>query len=155
VYVDALGNTTTYAEFLTRTFPGISFTVTSKADSKFKIVGAASVAAKVTRDACIEGWVFEEGDEGGWSRDLGSGYPSDPKTQAWIKNSIDPVFGLPALARFSWTTVKVALERDAHAVKWVDEGQEALVSAFQSAVGRDKDRCAVTKDLGIKSIGTL
>lgn len=42
----------------------------------------------------------------------------DPKTQAWIKNSIDPTFGFPSLVRFSWTTVKVALEKDAHDVKW-------------------------------------
>ncbi|KZP23809.1 ribonuclease H-like protein [Athelia psychrophila] len=164
VYVDALGNTTTYQEFLSRTFPGIEFTVTSKADSKFKIVGAASVAAKVTRDACIEGWIFEEGlgdsdalpdAPSAWSKELGSGYPSDPRTQAWIKNSIDPVFGLPSLARFSWTTVKVALEKGAASVKWVDEGQEVLVSAFQSAAGRDKGRGAVARDLGIKSVGVL
>jgi len=60
-------------------FPGIAFTVTTKADAKFKIVGAASVAAKVTRDACIEGWYFEESLKNsklGWSTDFGSGYPS-------------------------------------------------------------------------------
>lgn len=61
-------------------FPGINFTVTAKADSKFKIVGAASVAAKVTRDAWIEGWKFEEssGKDGeySWGDELGSGYPS-------------------------------------------------------------------------------
>ena len=40
-------------------------------------MGAASVAAKVTRDACVEGWVFEEEDRGSsWSKELGSGYPS-------------------------------------------------------------------------------
>lgn len=63
--------------------------MTTKADSKFKIVGAASVAAKVTRDTCIEGWVFEENDPANppqaatsdtashsWSSELGSGYPS-------------------------------------------------------------------------------
>jgi ribonuclease H2 subunit A len=54
--------------------------VTTKADSKFKIVGAASVAAKVTRDACVGGWVFEEDSASGaecpWSSELGSGYPS-------------------------------------------------------------------------------
>jgi len=60
-------------------FPGIAFTVTTKADAKFKIVGAASVAAKVTRDACVEGWCFEESLKNsklGWSTDFGSGYPS-------------------------------------------------------------------------------
>ena len=79
VYVDALGTTSTYEKYLSSLFPGIDFTVTSKADSKFKIVGAASVAAKVTRDACVEGWCFEESEdkeELTWSAELGSGYPS-------------------------------------------------------------------------------
>jgi ribonuclease H2 subunit A len=78
--VDALGTTTTYEAYLSSQFPGINFTVTTKADSKFKIVGAASVAAKVTRDACVEGWTFEEnvGNDKGmsWTSELGSGYPS-------------------------------------------------------------------------------
>lgn len=84
MYVDALGNTTSYESYLSSVFPGIDFTVTTKADSKFKIVGAASVGAKVTRDACIEGWCFEEldgedqveDDLKGFGRDFGSGYPS-------------------------------------------------------------------------------
>ena len=86
VYVDALGNTTTYEAYLSGMFPGITFKVENKADSKWKIVGAASVAAKVTRDACIEGWCFEEdvGEEGDvkveegkgrFSKKMGSGYP--------------------------------------------------------------------------------
>lgn len=78
--MDALGTTTTYEAYLSSLFPGIGFTVTTKADSKFKIVGAASVAAKVTRDACIDGWIFEESSpsdtESPWSTELGSGYPS-------------------------------------------------------------------------------
>jgi ribonuclease H2 subunit A len=80
VFVDALGTTTTYEAYLSSLFPGINFTVTTKADSKFKIVGAASVAAKVTRDACVDGWVFEEGSSSGaespWGAELGSGYPA-------------------------------------------------------------------------------
>ncbi|KIM39871.1 hypothetical protein M413DRAFT_446791 [Hebeloma cylindrosporum] len=121
VYVDALGTTTTYEKYLSSLFPGIDFTVTSKADSKFKIVGAASVAAKVTRDACVEGWYFEESEdkeEQAWGAELGSGYPSDPNTQAWLKTAIDPVFGFPKIVRFSWTTVKVILEKNACSVKW-------------------------------------
>ncbi|KIK34879.1 hypothetical protein CY34DRAFT_812583 [Suillus luteus UH-Slu-Lm8-n1] len=166
VYVDALGNTTTYEAYLSSQFPGISFTVTTKADSKFKIVGAASVAAKVTRDACVDSWTFEElieeddnaaskAQKENWNREFGSGYPSDPKTQIWVKNSLDPTFGFPSIVRFSWTTVKVILEKSAHSVKWIDEGQESLVKAFEGGKGREKDRCIVTKDLGIQSIGTL
>ncbi|KAG1835053.1 ribonuclease H-like domain-containing protein [Suillus variegatus] len=166
VYVDALGNTTTYEAYLSSQFPGINFTVTTKADSKFKIVGAASVAAKVTRDACVDGWTFEElieEDENAarnarnenWNREFGSGYPSDPKTQIWVKNSLDPTFGFPSIVRFSWTTVKVILEKSAHPVKWIDEGQESLMKAFEGGKGREKDRCIVTKDLGIQSIGML
>ncbi|KAK7064800.1 ribonuclease [Favolaschia claudopus] len=161
VYVDALGTTTTYQAYLSSCFPGISFTVESKADDKFKIVGAASVAAKVTRDACIEGWVFEEnihteGLKGSWeTEELGSGYPSDPKTKEWLRNSVEPVFGLPKLVRFSWSTVKVLLEKEGKAVDWIDEGQASLVQAFESAKGREKDRSAVAKDLGLKSVGML
>ncbi|CDO73713.1 hypothetical protein BN946_scf185015.g41 [Trametes cinnabarina] len=171
VYVDALGKTAPYEAYLSSLFPDISFTVTAKADQKFKIVGAASVAAKVTRDALIEGWVYEElhvppsaggGDrdenasvQARWAEDTGSGYPSDPKTQAWIKNSLDPIFGYPSLARFSWATIKVVLEKDAYPVKWIDDGQASLIKAFESGIGRDKDRCAVAKDLGLESVGML
>lgn len=168
--------------------------MTTKADSKFKIVGAASVAAKVTRDACVEGWYFPESEGAAgqtFAAALGSGYPSgmssyyaafgylagaltlpDPNTQAWLKSAVEPVFGFPNIVRFSWTTVKVLLEKHAHAVKWsvrlaglcvavkdnncfaprTDEGQASLIKAFEGAKGLDKDRCAVTKDLHIKSV---
>ncbi|TBU48864.1 ribonuclease H2 subunit A [Dichomitus squalens] len=190
VYVDALGRTTSYEAYLSSLFPDIAFTVQAKADLTFKIVGAASVAAKVTRDAWIDGWVYEErapvpdpvaskffrgpptsssahrgeaagarararASEGKWAQETGSGYPSDPKTQAWIRSSLEPTFGYPSFARFSWATIKVALEKDGHAVEWIDDGQASLVQAFTSATGRDKDRCAVTKDLCLSSVSTL
>lgn len=96
----------------------------------------------------------------------------DPKTKAWIEESLEKTFGYPSVARFSWTTVKVALEKSAHPVKWcvsllrrscfsdfigyrIDEGQDALVMAFSSAQGRDKDRNLVTRDLCLRSVGTL
>lgn len=61
-----------------------SHTECRKADSTFPIVSAASIAAKVTRDAWMDGWVFEEaanikGDmpPPAWlSAPRGSGYPS-------------------------------------------------------------------------------
>ncbi|KAF8825123.1 hypothetical protein HHX47_DHR7000080 [Lentinula edodes] len=155
VYVDALGTTSTYQAYLSSQFPGIAFTVESKADFKYKIVGAASVAAKVTRDACLEDWTFEELEYKSPDVTLGSGYPSDPKTQHWLKASLDPTFGFPKVARFSWTTVKLLLEKQGHAVQWIDEGQESLIKAFESAQGLDKDRCGLTRELGIRSIATL
>ncbi|KAJ3936320.1 MAG: ribonuclease H-like domain-containing protein [Lentinula lateritia] len=155
VYVDALGTTSTYQAYLSSQFPGIAFTVESKADFKYKIVGAASVAAKVTRDACLEDWTFEELEYKSPDVTLGSGYPSDPKTQHWLKASLDPTFGFPKVARFSWTTVKLLLEKQGHAVQWIDEGQESLIKAFESAQGLDKDRCGLTRELGIRSITTL
>jgi ribonuclease H2 subunit A len=146
VYVDALGPTKQYEQLLSSQFPGINFTVAAKADSKYTIVGAASVAAKVTRDAWIEGWVFEEDAQQDaleaqskrtWSTKLGSGYPSgayfefffssshvgelcvtDPNTKLWVQESLDRTFGYPSIARFSWTTIKVVLEGKAHEVKW-------------------------------------
>ena len=64
-------------------FTGIRFTVKPKADAIYPIVSAASIAAKVSRDRTIE--KLGEG--------AGSGYPSDPKTKAWLAASMDPVFG--------------------------------------------------------------
>lgn len=211
VFVDALGPTAAYEVWLSERFPGIKFTVANKADSKFKIVGAASVAAKVTRDALLEGWVYEEDGigapadvegaaapiaevleevsdavaedaaatedaimEDGTAPDVdnkatatpaaptsrfpperGSGYPSDPKTKAWLVAALEPTFGFPRAVRFSWATSKVLLDKHAHAVKWTDEGDAALTAAFNSVAGRDKDRCAVTRELGVRSVGAL
>ncbi len=33
---------------------------------------------------------------------IGSGYPGDPKTVAWLANNQDKVFGFPNFVRFSW-----------------------------------------------------
>jgi ribonuclease H2 subunit A len=128
---------------LSATFSGIKFTVCPKADSLFKIVGAASIIAKVTRDRYIENWrdpedihsadgkgaagkrKREEGDQG--KREgvepegeviRGSGYPSDPRTQAFLKEGLHPVFGYKGIVRFSWATVKVILEKQGVDCKW-------------------------------------
>jgi hypothetical protein len=37
----------------------------------------------------------------------------------------------------------------------IDEGQESLIKAFESATGRDKNRCVVAKDLSIRSVGAF
>ena len=84
-------------------------TVTKKADSKFPIVSAASVCAKVTRDVFL-------GNEEVW----GSGYPSDPRTSGWLKKegTMDKVFGWESEeVRYSWATVRELLEKNKDGVK--------------------------------------
>jgi len=138
IFVDALGPSPQYQAYLSNIFPGIEITVQPKADSKWKIVGAASVAAKVTRDGWIENWAFAEGAKGssaaagatsmeiqntgdnddGWDRQMGSGYPSDPNTKAWLKRNIERTFGFPSVVRFSWGTVKNILDEKEYTVQW-------------------------------------
>jgi len=163
VYVDALGPSVPYQAYLSSLFPTLSITVTPKADSIYTIVGAASVAAKVTRDAWIGAWTYEEAKDSAISDSplrgegipLGSGYPSDPKTKAWLMSALEPTFGFPSLARFSWATVKIMLDKDAHKVEWSDETQTSLIKAFQSGSGADKDRWFLAKDLGIHTVNSL
>ena len=37
----------------------------------------------------------------------------------------------------------------------IDEGQTSLVKAFEKGKEREKDLCAITKDLNIRSVGSL
>jgi len=66
-----------------------------KADLNYPVVSAASIFAKVTRDAHITAL------EG-----VGSGYPSDPKTRAHIKALIASGEPLPPYVRQRWGTVR-------------------------------------------------
>jgi len=71
--------------------------VESKADDKFPVVSAASIAAKVVRDKELKDWAFKENFPEGQKPDSnwGCGYPSDPLAKAWIRRNFDPVFGFP------------------------------------------------------------
>ena len=71
------------------------------ADSKFAIVSAASIVAKVNRDREIEKLRKKH--------DLGSGYPSDPKTMKFIKDWILEYDKTPEFVRKSWKPVKMML----------------------------------------------
>ena len=153
IYVDTVGDPKSYSKLLSSHFPRhkhIKWTVTSKADAIYPIVGAASIAAKVTRDRCIDAWKYAEqplpahnhtnvlGDTTNhvvslpseppasnkrkaqdqvqaddiWSNlgPPGSGYPGDPNTVAFLKRTLDPVFGWPGIVRFSWATAKTMLD---------------------------------------------
>jgi ribonuclease HII len=76
-----------------------------KADEKYPIVSAASIIAKVTRDDIIESYKEEYGE-------IGSGYPSDPKTINFLKRYVEEFGELPKIARKSWKTSKRILEEN-------------------------------------------
>ena len=61
VFVDTVGHPGAYQRRLTTSFGSkVQFTVEKKADAKFPVVSAASIAAKVTRDTGMEHWEFRE-----------------------------------------------------------------------------------------------
>lgn len=128
IYIDTIGKPEVYQKKLELIWPTVRITVAKKADSLYPVVSAASVCAKVTRDAALEvGYepyqksagnetVNDKSKEGGevaW----GSGYPSDARTVTWLKQNIDPVFGWGNECRFSWSTAKELLEGKTAQVK--------------------------------------
>eukprot|EP00833_Pecoramyces_ruminatium_P006635 jgi/Orpsp1_1/1180667/evm.model.c7180000074257.1 len=114
VYIDTVGKAPSYQAKLKTFFPSLKITVENKADSKFPIVSAASICAKVNRDYLIQNWKFIENKE--FLGEKGSGYPNDPKTKEWIKNHCDKVFGFPGLVRFSWSTCENYLLENGYTV---------------------------------------
>ena len=111
IYIDTIGSPQVYQKKLERIFPTTSITVAKKADSLYPCVSAASVCAKVTRDAALQVCYQSYATSGmssaeGW----GSGYPSDTRCTTWLKDNIDSLFGWGTECRFSWGTVKDLLE---------------------------------------------
>ncbi|KAL1785249.1 ribonuclease H2 subunit A isoform X1 [Sigmodon hispidus] len=123
VFVDTVGMAETYQARLQQRFPGIEVTVKAKADSLFPVVSAASIFAKVARDQAVKNWQFLESVQD-LDSDYGSGYPNDPKTKAWLRKHVDPVFGFPQFVRFSWSTAQAILEKEAEGVTWEDSAAE-------------------------------
>ncbi|KAL6091351.1 hypothetical protein STEG23_030272, partial [Scotinomys teguina] len=115
VFVDTVGMPETYQARLQQHFPGLEVTVKAKADSLFPVVSAASIFAKVARDQAVKSWQFVESVQD-LDSDYGSGYPNDPKTKAWLRKHVDPVFGFPQFVRFSWSTAQAILEKEAEGV---------------------------------------
>ncbi|KAK0704656.1 ribonuclease HII [Lasiosphaeris hirsuta] len=152
IYVDTIGQPAVYQKKLERVFPTAKITVAKKADSLYPCVSAASVCAKVTRDAALETlWkargkgVAEGGEEAedeamGW----GSGYPSDQRCSSWLKGNMHPVFGWGPECRFSWGTAKDLMEATkggAVKVDWPaeDEGDSHRVTDFFVSKDQEKD----------------
>ncbi|KAI9754299.1 MAG: hypothetical protein M4579_004763 [Chaenotheca gracillima] len=146
IYIDTIGPPQTYQAKLTRIFPAISITVAKKADSLYPCVSAASVCAKVTRDAALEVLyeAYRSGPASSSMRDpsistesWGSGYPSDARCTNWLKSNMDPVFGWGNECRFSWGTAKDLLEAKGKGVgvKWPGEedAENTLLANYLAA----------------------
>jgi len=70
-----------------------------RADDTYPIVAAASILAKVRRDRRIRELHRKYGD-------FGSGYPTDPKTQLFLKEWLSSHGTLPNIVRMTWETVR-------------------------------------------------
>lgn len=149
VYIDTIGSPVVYQKKLERIFPTVSITVAKKADSLYPCVSAASVCAKVTRDAALEVCAEKNGNEGeGW----GSGYPSDARCVNWMKGNMDPVFGWGNECRFSWGTAKDMMDAKGSGgvkIDWpVEEDEESMrITDFFSAGAST----AIAQDSGMRN----
>lgn len=142
IYIDTIGKPEIYQKKLERIWPTIQITVATKADSLYPVVSAASVCAKVTRDAALDVCYEPYHDrasgtceatedvkvKAGW----GSGYPSDARN--WLKQNMDPLFGWGNVCRFSWGTAKELLEgkKPDVTVDWPveDDGNDMRMTDF-------------------------
>ncbi|GAB7354819.1 hypothetical protein MBLNU459_g5206t1 [Dothideomycetes sp. NU459] len=141
IYIDTIGQPAAYQRKLERIFPTVQITVAKKADSLYPCVSAASVCAKVTRDAALDvcydifrAAVASEPDSAAYAAESwGSGYPSDARCSTWLKKTMDPLFGWGNECRFSWATVKDMLElKPAAKITWpVAEDEDTMkVTSF-------------------------
>lgn len=76
-----------------------------RADESHAIVAAASVVAKVERDALVA----EVGEAYCEYGPVGSGYPSDPRTREFLRTYVRANGELPTCARASWKTSRDVL----------------------------------------------
>lgn len=113
VFMDALGPPKTVpklvAQLQERVGPDCTptWTIEPKADHTYAVVGAASIFAKTTRDRELAALIDTHGP-------LGSGYPSDPKTKAWLRAHAATREPWPPFVRTRWQTIQ-------------DLGQQALL----------------------------
>lgn len=87
------------------TVPAVDVTAAHGADEDDPLVGAASVVAKVTRDAAMADIDAAYPEYDG----VGSGYPSDPTTRSFVAAYVGDHGALPDCARESWATCEDAL----------------------------------------------
>ena len=85
VYVDTVGDPEYYKSKLTGALGTdfARFTIEKKADATYKVVSAASIVAKVTRDTLLKNWKWVEPTVN-YDKNFGSGYPGDENCVKWL-----------------------------------------------------------------------
>jgi len=78
---------------------GVKVVADNDAESKYAVVAAASIIAKVERDRLVRSLERIYGP-------LGSGYPSDPRTREFLERWVKEHGSLPPIVRRSWKTAK-------------------------------------------------
>ena len=86
--------------------PAIEVHAEHGADAADPLVAAASVVAKVERDARMEAIGAAYPEHG----PVGSGYPGDPETRAFLRRYVGATGALPDCARASWSTADDVLD---------------------------------------------
>jgi ribonuclease HII len=105
VVMDALGPPRTLPALIARFQRALepdglrpTWTVAPKADLDFPVCGAASIFAKTTRDDALERLKLTWGN-------LGSGYPGDEVTRAWLLAHARTGAPWPPFVRTKWSTI--------------------------------------------------
>ena len=134
--------------------------IEKKADATYKVVSAASIIAKVTRDTLMKEWKCSlrlPANCREISNNYGSGYPGDPACVQWLQDSYDSekLFLYPNdITRFSWGTIKeIVKASNCVDVKWACDDEDIenggkpansvnLTSYFGNKVGEKRPpRC--------------
>jgi ribonuclease HII len=88
----------------------VDLTAEHGADEEYAVVGAASVVAKVERDAHVAALAEKyRGEFGAAFGDVGSGYPHDSATREFLETFVAEQGCLPDCARRSWSTCEDVL----------------------------------------------
>ncbi|MBI4175640.1 MAG: ribonuclease HII [Candidatus Aenigmarchaeota archaeon] len=101
-YIDGFdANLAKLKEFFIKMTSGqVELVVEHYADATYPVVSAASIVAKVERDRAVEKLKKQYGE-------IGSGYTSDPRTIAWLKEWLKSNDRLPDCVRRTWITAEL------------------------------------------------
>lgn len=103
VFVDAVDvSQERFQKTLSHMASGVNLVCEHGADEKYTVTGAASIVAKVFRDRRIKELSRKFGD-------IGSGYPSDPKTLNFVWDYFIRNGDLPDIVRRSWKPARAIM----------------------------------------------